>query len=503
VLEKNLKALAQSVSARGQRIVVYNPLPWQRDGLVSLKLEGDAIRALKPAEGGAVLPAETSGELLRFVARDVPPMGYRTYVPVGPEANHSGLTSEGNQIESPFFKATLDPARGVVRSLIAKPAGRELVDAASPVGLGQYLYERFTSNQVRLYCETYLRGGDYTPANFGKPGLPSAEQVPYQALSPKDFKLSFEQTPVSVTATMESAPSSLNSFNSSNSVNHPVTTRLILYRELPFADLEITLHEKPFEPWPEAGWLCLPLRVDQAQFHLGRLASIIDPARDVIAGANRHIFGLNSGFTITDPQGQGAGFCPIDHPLVSLDVPGCWKYSLDFVPKKPVAYLNLFNNQWNTNFRFWNQGTWTSRVRLWAIDHYAAEPALITPSEEARFPLQAAVADGAAGKLSPSQRGVEISGKGSLVTAFGQNPDGEGTVLRLWEYAGNTGPHEIRLPAGIEVSSVQPITLRGQPLGKPIALHGLIFSCNLSAFAPASFLLVSPVHASARTGMSR
>ena len=74
-----------------------------------------------------------------------------------------------------------------------------------------------------------------------------------------------------------------------------VTTRLILYRDQPCADLEITLHDKPFDPWPEAGWLCLPLNVNAPQFHLGRLGSIIDPARDIVTGANRHLFGINTG----------------------------------------------------------------------------------------------------------------------------------------------------------------------------------------------------------------
>jgi hypothetical protein len=486
VLEQNLKALARSVNARGQRIVVYNPLPWRRDGLVSLSPEGEAIQALKPAEGGGVLPVENKGGLMRFVAHDVPSMGYRTYVPAKAEEASSGLTADGMTatIESPFFTAALDPGRGTVRSLIDKRTGRELIDPASPFGLGQYLYERFDSNQVRSYCEAYLRGGDYTPANFGKPGLPSAEQAPYQAISPKNFKLNFEQTPLSVTAVMEA--------QGGTNLPRAVTTRLILYRDLPFADLEITLHDKPLEPWPEAGWLCLPVKADQPQFHLGRLASIIDPAHDVIAGANRYIFALNSGFTITEPGGGGAGICPMDLPLVSLDVPGCWKYSLDFVPKKPIAYLNLFNNQWNTNFRFWNQGTWKSRVRLWAIDRYAAESSLITPSEEARFPLQAEATDGASGKLPTTQRGLEISGKGVLVTAFGRNPDGAGNVLRLWDYAGETGLRQIRLPEGMDVSSVQPVNLRGQPLGGQISVHDGIFSCNLNAFAPGSFLFANP-----------
>ena len=54
-----------------------------------------------------------------------------------------------------------------------------------------------------------------------------------------------------------------------------------------------------------------------------------------------------------------------------MDRPGCWKFSKDaeeFTPKKPVVYLNLYNNQWNTNFRYWYPGTWSSSVRLWTFD---------------------------------------------------------------------------------------------------------------------------------------
>ena len=62
-------------------------------------------------------------------------------------------------------------------------------------------------------------------------------------------------------------------------VPHPVTTAFTLYRDLPCVDIELTLHDKPADPWPEAGWICLPLNVEQPQFRLGRQGSIIDPAR--------------------------------------------------------------------------------------------------------------------------------------------------------------------------------------------------------------------------------
>ena len=190
--------------------------------------------------------------------------------------------------------------------------------------------------------------------------------------------------------------------------------------------------------------------------------------------------------SVTDDRGRGVGLCPIDYPLVSLDTPGCWRYSLDFVPKKPVAYVNLFNNQWSTNFRLWNRGTWTSRVRLWTIGHYAAEPSLITPSLEARNPLLAAVADGAPGVIPPTRRGVELSRKGIQVTAYGTNPDGPGTLLRLWEQAGQSGTVTVRLPEGTTFKQAQPIDLRGRPVGKPIPIRNGAFKVQVRAFAPTS-----------------
>ena len=85
-------------------------------------------------------------------------------------------------------------------------------------------------------------------------------------------------------------------------------------------------------------------------------------------------------------------------------------------------------------------------MRLWSIGKYDAEPSLVTPSYESRFPLMGAVGDAAAGPLPPSRAGIEISRRGVAVVYFGPNTDGAGTVLRLWELAGQSGPCEVRLP---------------------------------------------------------
>jgi len=482
-----LQALAAAVAVPGSRIVVHNPLPWPRDGVVELAVGEAALDALRPAEGGEAIAVERNGTAIRFTARAVPAGGYRTYVPATLAAAPSELRCDEREgvLESPFYRAVLDRQRGVIRSLVDKRSGRELADAAAPQGLGQYLYERFDADQVKAYVAAYVKiSADWAVNEIGKPNLPPAAEVPYRAASPGPFTASYAQSAVAVSAELQAPAGS--------GIPHPVTARFTLYRDLPSVDIELTLHDKPADPWPEAGWICLPLNAPQPQFRVGRQGSIIDPARDIVPGANRHLLAVNSGLTVTDAEGRGVGLCPLDSPLVSLDVPGCWKYSQDFVPRQSRVYLNLFNNQWTTNFRLWNGGTWTSRVRLWAVEGGDTARTLVVPAAEARAPLAAAWAVGPGGTLAASQRGLELSTPGTLVTAFGPHPDGPGTVVRLWECAGQGGPCEVRLPERCPWTSVRRVDLRGQPLSEPVAIRERSWNTNLAPFAPATFLLTGP-----------
>jgi alpha-mannosidase len=490
ILAEDLNALAGAVNVAGRRVVVFNPLPWKRDGIVAFSNAGAAFGAVRDVETKAVAPVEANGDQLRFLARDVPPLGYRTYVPVEAQAAAPRATvdAQAAMMENDFFKVCLDPTKGVVVSLTDKRTGQEMVDSTAPHALGQYLYERFDADQAEKYVADYAYGKIPDPGSrggacvcFGKPNMPPASQEPYCAASPQEFNLRFEQTPVAAVAVLDAA--------AGHGIPQPLTIRYVLYHDQPFLDIEVTLHDKPLDPWPEAGWLCLPLKVDQPAFKLGRLGAVTDLKRDTVAGSNRDVLCLNHGLALVDPQGAGAGVYTMDSPLVSFERPGLYRYSADFMPEKPWTYVNLFNNTWSTNFRDWLGGTWTSRVRLWAFGRYEAEPALVTPALESRCPLLATTTDAAPGSQPAVQTGLAISEKGVLVTAFGPNPDGSGTVLRLWEQAGRSGTCTVRFPTGMNVSSVQPVDLRGRPKGTPLPVFNDAFSTPLNAFAPVSFVI--------------
>jgi hypothetical protein len=160
---------------------------------------------------------------------------------------------------------------------------------------------------------------------------------------------------------------------------------------------------------------------------------------------------------------------------------------MDFVPTRPAVFVNLYNNMWNTNFPLWQDGSWSERVRFWPTAKGTATVANLTEkSWEARVPLLAVGAVGGT-QLPATQAGLSVSRKGVLVTAFGENPDGPGIVLRVWEQAGITADLNITLPG--DYSSATPVNLRGEKTGEPVPVKDRQLTIPLQAFAPASWVL--------------
>jgi hypothetical protein len=199
---------------------------------------------------------------------------------------------------------------------------------------------------------------------------------------------------------------------------------------------------------------------------------------------------ISSGVAMTGSDQRGIALCPLDSPLVSLEKPGLWWWSMDFIPKKSTVFVNLYNNMWNTNFPLWQQGSWSNRVRFWPLLNEKTSESLAVQSMEARLPLLAASANSKTGTLPKTFTGLTLSRQGVLVTAFGNDPDGNpGTLLRVWEQAGNGGELLVSLPKGMKASKASPANLRGVKTGEPITIKDGTFSLNLGAYAPASFVI--------------
>lgn len=460
-LARRLDLLTDSVKADGPRIVVYNALPWKRSGIVEI-----------PGQPGNFI-----------YAKNVPAGGYRTY-PASPlePAIQQKQPADGT-INTRFYQVVFDLKRGGIASLRENNGGHELVDKTSPYVLGQFLHERFDYQHMLDFFMAYDRPpvvGQGAWSAFVKQDLPT--NLTYAAMTPPGWKLAVRRTGVADIATL----TAIDTLGLAKGMALVFT----FDRHQPYVDIEWRVTDKTANPIPEGGWLCFPFAVSQPKFLLGRLGGPMDPTKDIVVGANRHYFCLNSGLAITGNSGPGIGLCPLDSPCISLDEPGLWKYSLDFVPKRPSVFVNLYNNEWNTNFPEWQGGSWTSRVRIWLNGNQSnTRRELMVRSWEARLPLLAAAANGPAGKLPKTKTGLGLSRSGVLVTAFGQNPDGKDTLLRLWEQSGQVGQCKVQLPSELKATVAQPVNLRGELSGQPIAVKDGAFTILLRAYAPQSFLL--------------
>jgi alpha-mannosidase len=465
VKQDNLKWLSQSVKASPNSVIVYNPLPWQRSGMISVNGMSMFVKNI-PAGGYATVPIIAKEEI---------------------------TTSANKYIENQFYKIAFDADKGTILSLIDKRTGYDWAAKISGNQTGTYINERFTYEQCAKYTADYQQKrawqmfgekGNWLHPGINKPGMISEKEVPYRKASPAGGRLTISSSILRQTAIMEMP---------ADTANHLPASRLMmtLVEGQPYFDLEITILNKAKDNWPEADWLALPFNIRDPVFNVYRPLGTMNPATDIAKGANKNIYAVGQGVTITDATGRGIAVAPLDHPLISLDTTGIWQFSLDFVPRKPVVYLNLYNNQWNTNYRYWYPGTWSSRVRIWSFDaNTAKEERMAVPALEWRNPLQVIMPENSNGKLPGQQKGIELSRKGIVVTAYGQDPDGnKGTLLRVWEEAGNSGVVSVTLPAGKTFRKATPVNLRGEANGKSIRIVNGKFSCAIKSFGPASFVL--------------
>jgi hypothetical protein len=413
-------------------------------------------------------------------------MGYRTFIASGESAAIPAMSADKTTgvIETPFFKAIIDPKRGRIASLIDKRSGRELVDSSSVQGFGQYFYERFGYKQISEWIGKSLYG-QYNAHKLIFAAYDMPQDIPYSYALPENMTLNVEKSSIDVKAVMTGTLITLGA-------PQKISISLTLSGMSPVADLEVSWQKDP-DTWPEAAWICLPFKCDNPAYRLGRIGADVDPEKDMITdNANHHMWWVNTGVAIYDGKtGSGIGISSKDAPVVSLGEPGEYKFDRQYRPEKPYIYVNLYNNHWRTNFPAWigNGQRMSARVRIWAFDKFTAESSLYTPGMETRVPLQVACSKVKNGNLPAVRPGITLSRKGVAVTAFGPNPDGDGLIFRVWEQGGLSGTLEVSLPAGAKFNLARPVDLRGGATGEPISITEGKLTFNLHAYSPASFVL--------------
>lgn len=486
LMKSQLENLASSVYAEGKRIVVYNPLPWERSGRVKfftgVYQKKFKIYGVQDPATGKILPVYDDINLISFDAESVPSMGYKTYIPIlEPVKTASALQmdKENGLLENKYFSLTIDQERGTLSSVFDKQLKRELVNQKSKEGFGEYILERPGQKIIDDYNSAYVKPGSENWANdeMIRPSVPNQESVVYSGICEK---IVYQDMGNAIRATV------FGKLNDDDSQSYLVT--YTLYENQPYVEIVWGVDGKKPNSLPEAGWLSFPFNIAHPEYRLYRTGGIVDPQTEFVERTNADFYFLNTSMTIFDKSDIGIGLnCPTS-PGVSIDNPGLFKFSKKKKLTSGNVFVNLYNTQWGTNFTEWIEGSFYSKMYVWSYQEYDAEKVFITPSEETRVPLKGVFHEGSAGNSPLVQDGISLSRKGILLTAFKKEDDSK--LLRLWEQTGNSGICEITLIKNGNYKKAYPCNLRGEIIdSKGIDIENNSFQFNIKAYQPASFIL--------------
>jgi hypothetical protein len=430
-IQREWAQLEALVKPKENSVAVFNSLNWSRTGLVETDLpEGSSL--VDPATGAAV-PCEVLWKgkgislpgfgpvnvRVRFLAQDVPAVGYKLYT-IKPLAAKTHEPIQGTVFENQFYRVTLDPAHGAIAQIFDKQLNRDLIDTASPYKFGQYLY---------------VTGGDDYPKNslyrFGK-GLEPPQLTVHPAESGK--LISAQHTPIGIVLKL--------------SANAPHTTSLETEILLPDSAKQIllTYHlHKERVLTRESAYIAFPFAVANPEFGYGSQSAWVNPAKDELAGGSREWYLPTTWAAVHNPQ-VAAAVVPLDAPLTTFGDIMRGNWPAEFKPKSSAIFSWLMNNYWGTNFPAWQGGDFTFRYAITSTAQFDP-PSLTRFGLNALTPLERDdVAGSTDASLLPRDQAsmLEIGNPNITLLAWKAAEDGDGMILRLQETAGKGGGVSLR-----------------------------------------------------------
>ena len=138
-LQRALSTITGKISTaavkQGTPLVVFNPLSWERSDIATLDLPEGDTQEYTVFDGrtevlSQIVAAGPYNRKLLFEAKRIPPLGYRTFTLVRSRATTRQSTSLAvtpASLENEFFKVTLDPGSGWIRSIVDKRHGNEIL----------------------------------------------------------------------------------------------------------------------------------------------------------------------------------------------------------------------------------------------------------------------------------------------------------------------------------------------------------------------------------------
>jgi alpha-mannosidase len=434
VLDRAVAAISNEIQEPANTWIVFNPLNWQRDGWVEIDVpKGSELVDLATHQPVSYEVLFTSGSYdhVRFIAKDVPPLGYRCYTEEKAGAktpSPTTVSSPSEIIQNAYYNVDLDPSTGAIRSIFDKQLQKQLVNPSSPYRFGQYIY---------------VSGGDQPPRNrlldfdnnFSAP-LPAL--VEHGAAG--GHLISISREPFGTVARMESS-----------ALNTPrIVTKVVLFDSEKKIEITYHIQKRPIYA-KEAVYIAFPFSIPQPDFRYDIQNGYVDPAKDQLPGAGKEWFSVQHW---VEARGSDidAAIVPLDAPLVTLG--DIWRgtWPLDFGKRLANIFSYAMNNYWWTNYRAAQGGDFTFRYVITSGADLTPEQLTclgweeMTPLEVDDIVPNDKAANPPAPFRSPAGSFMQINQPNIVLVTWKRAEDHNGTILRLLETAGRQDTVRITIP---------------------------------------------------------
>jgi alpha-mannosidase len=444
LVENSTASIVESISAGKGNLIVFNPLNWKRSGAVEIDLShgneivDKATGEVAPVEEGpttnvvhhvvplAIIDSSKRLRRVRFVAHDVPALGYKVYmVRKTGQPQAPAKSAESTKLENDYYRVELDPASGAVRSIYDKQLQRELVNAQSPYRFGQYLY---------------VSGGDKQPNTLLQSPMvaPKAELHIDAARGGK--LLSVVRTPDGAVARMESS-----------GTNTPVIlSEVRLFDHEKKIEFDEDLDKKDVDD-KEAVYFAFPFAMEQPQFQYEIQNGVVDPARDMYAGAGYEWFNVQH-WVSAQQGGISATLMPLDASLVTLGDINRGDWLTEFGKRSGTIFSYVMNNYWFTNYRAGQGGHF--RFRYIVTSAPSTDPVQLsrigweemTPFETDEVTSQDKAMDQPRPLDQKQASFLDVQDPNLFLETWKTAEDGNGTILRFLDFGGTTRTVQVQAP---------------------------------------------------------
>ena len=426
--ERALSQLARDIHVPGGTLIVFNPLNWTRDALMQMDLP--LHERLVDLTTHQDVPLELMWEKenfrhVRFLARGLPAVGYKCYaVEPAPAAQlESATVSKSPVIENRYYRITVDPESGAIKSIFDKQLLKELVSASSPYAFGQYLY---------------VTGGEGTRMIHPTPTLPAA-QLTIHAAHNGEY-LGTEQTPWGYKVKLRSSD-----------LNTPeIDLTILVFNEEKKIEFDYTVN-KDYTTAKEGVYFAFPTAVRHSEFAYGIQQGWVDPAHGILKGGSLEWFSIQKWMAVHDSE-MTIGIVPVDAPLASFGDINRGLWPAEFHPKSSTLFSYIMNNYWHTNYRAGQGGIFTFRYVLTSAGGFdpsvlsrlgwesMEEPAMERIGDQEKIGNPEAPLPAAGASL------LQIENPNVAMVTWKLPEDGKGTILRLKELAGHSEDVTVTTP---------------------------------------------------------